>query len=523
MANNEDKIVEFFDRRDFVRLVAVAAACAPASGLANDTNTESPRTTDQSELLPNSLGPAIQFQASPIGVAAYVDRLARGDDSDLVADEEPVTESENAELPSTHEEIAFLPVHRLAALIQSRKLSPIKLTDIYLERLKRFNPTLLCAVTVMEESARRDARRAEDEIAKGNYRGPLHGIPWGVKDLFSTKEAATTWGAKPFENRIIDEDAEVVVRLRNAGAILIAKLATGTFAQGDRWFRGRTRNPWNIEEGSSGSSAGPGSATAAGCVAFAIGTETQGSIVSPARRCGISALRPTFGRVSRHGCMTLSWTMDKVGPMCRTIEDCAIVFRAIHGTDAKDPSSLTAPFRFQRLADLSKLNIGHTQDADATLLDKLRELGARPKLLPDPPDPRDIRHILNVESAAAFDDLISRNLDEQMVRKDRLRTFRASRPVTAVEYLNAQRRRHRLMQEMADYMESVDLYVSATGDLRLTNLTGHPAAIVPYKIEAGQPRCATLIGSLFADDALLSVAHAYQTATRWHLEHPKLS
>src|SRR5206468_6620663 len=238
---------------------------------------------------------------------------------------------------------------------------------------------LLGAVTIMEDQALGEAAKMDSEIKAGNYRGPLHGIPYGVKDLFSTKGVRTTWGSKDFENRVIDEDAEVVVRLRNAGAVLIAKLATGLFASGDQWYRGRTNNPWDIRRGSSGSSAGPSSATAAGCVAFAIGTETSGSIVSPARECGLSALRPTFGRVSRYGGMTLSWSRDRVGPLCRTIEDCAMVFNVIHGVDEKDPSTVMAPFHFDPAIKLSSVRIGVDAAAPKECVDRRRELGADPK------------------------------------------------------------------------------------------------------------------------------------------------
>ncbi len=530
-----------FDRRSFVALTAALGAWTPiaatgsgqpADGAPGDSTSSDSKPQQKAQETPvqqkpplpplrNAQAPAIQFQASPSGSAAYVESLGQRDGGAACGEIDVAPWV--GRLPSSDEEIAFLPVHRLAALIQTGQLSPVQLTDIYLERLKRLNEKLLCAVTLMEESARSAARQAEEDISGGHYRGPLHGIPWGVKDLFSTKGVVTSWGAKPFEHRVIDEDAEVVVRLRRAGAILVAKLATGTFAYGDRWFRGKTRNPWNLEEGSSGSSAGPGSATAAGCVGFAIGTETTGSIVSPARRCGISALRPTFGRVSRRGCMTLSWSLDKVGPMCRTIEDCAIVFDAIHGADGGDPSCLTAPFCFQRSPDLSKLSIGYSSDADGDFVEQLGQLGAQPRLMPDPPDARAVRNILDIEAAAAFDDFISNHLDNEMVRKSRAESFRAARNATALDYLNAQRRRYALMLEMRDYLSGIDLYVSGSGDVGLTNLTGHPAAVVPYKISEGQPRCITLIGDLFADDTILSVANAYQASTKWHLEHPVIA
>src|SRR6185369_1474149 len=294
-------------------------------------------------------------------------------------------------LPSTDEEIAFLPVHRLAAAIKAGKLTSTRITKIYLERLKRLNPTLLCAVTIMEQQGLADAAAMDAELRAGKYRGPLHGIPWGVKDLFAVKGTPTTWGAQDFENRVIDEDSEVVVRLRNAGAVLIAKLSTGQFAQGGNWFRGGTKNPWNLTQSSSGSSAGPASATAAGCVAFGIGTETSGSIVSPATTCGLSALRPTFGRVSRYGGMVLAWSQDRVGPITRTAEDAAMVFNVIHGSDAKDPGSITMPFHFNNNINLANLRIGvraqQNPDANFTaFVDKLKELGAKPTDIGAPPN-----------------------------------------------------------------------------------------------------------------------------------------
>jgi Asp-tRNA(Asn)/Glu-tRNA(Gln) amidotransferase A subunit family amidase len=460
----------------------------------------------------------MQFQPAPGGTGAYLQSL-NGEVPNLPITVEPWV----GDTPSSAEEIAYLPVHRLAALIQARKLSPVALTDIYLERCKRLDPTLLCVVNLMEDSARAEARQAEAEINQGNYRGPLHGIPWGVKDLFSTVGVPTTWGAKPFENRIIDEDAAVVTMLRDAGAILIAKLSLGTFAQGDNWFRGRTRNPWNPEQGSSGSSAGPGSATAAGCVGFSIGTETQGSIVSPTKRCGISALRPTFGRVSRYGGMTLSWSMDKAGPMCRTIEDCALVFHAIHGADPRDPSTLSAPFQWQRNPDLSSYRIGYTDGADEDLLAALRDLGAEPFQVGDRPNSRGVGRVLGLESAAAFEDFLAEGLDEQMERPQRVSGMRRGQEATALEYIQAQRHRWTLIQEMAVFMADMDMYVSQGGDTGLTNLTGHPAVVFPYTFEDGQPRCTTIIGDLYADDKILSVAHAYQNSTEWHHRHPDIS
>lgn len=322
-----------------------------------------------------------------------------------------------APFPTSDEDIAFLPVYRLAAGIKAGKLTSTRLTKIYLDRLKKYNGTLMCAVTIMEEQGLAEAAKADAEIKAGKYRGPLHGIPWGVKDLFATKGVATTWGAADFENRVIDQDAEVVQRLRNAGAVLIAKLSTGQFAQGGNWFRGGTKNPWNLSQSSSGSSAGPGSATAAGCVAFGIGTETSGSIVSPATTCGISALRPTFGRVSRAGGMVLAWSMDRVGPMTRTAEDAAIVFNVIHGADRNDPGSITMPFHFNSNIDLKSLRIGMRAQTNpdpyyTAFVDKLKALGAKPTDLGAPPTVAGSAGGINVESAAAFDSYVQMKAKE---------------------------------------------------------------------------------------------------------------
>ena len=386
-------------------------------------------------------------------------------------------------------------------------------------------------MTILDGPALAAAEAADREIKAGRDRGPLHGIPWGVKDLFAVRGTPTTWGAAEFKDRVIDADAEVVTRLADAGAILIAKLATGKYALGDQWYRGRTNNPWNVKAGSSGSSAGPASATAAGCVAFAIGTETRGSIVSPAVTCGLSALRPTFGRVSRAGCMTLAWTMDRVGPLCRTAEDCAIVFSVIHGVDPADPSTLTAPFDFDRSPDLSKLRIGYDKSAPTAMLDVLRQLGADPKPMPARPQTPWAMDALTPESAAAFDGLLAAGQAKDTAPDGEPGTgrFTEGRAVPAVDYLNAQRHRQILVRQMADVMADFDLYLctAGLGDVVLTSMTGHPAVVVPYDVarrrgRPAQPICTVLVGALFADDKLLTVAHAYQQATGWHERHPKI-
>ena len=366
------------DRRDFVFWSLVTAAASTfgfgARALAQGATTAAGNAAPQAP--PPSLGngEAVSwtFQPYPGGTGALLEKVIHERGAAAFQRATFVVEPWTGKVPTDPTEIAFLPAHRLSALIKARKITSTELTKIYLERIKRLDPTLLCAVTIMEEQALAEAAKADADLKAGKYHGPLHGIPYGVKDLFSTKGVRTTWGSKDFENRVIDDDAEVVIRLRDAGAVLVAKLATGLFAQGDQWYRGRTNNPWDIRRGSSGSSAGPSSATAAGCVAFGIGTETSGSIVSPARECGLSALRPTFGRVSRYGGMVLAWSQDRVGPLCRTAEDCAMVFNVIHGSDEKDPGTITMPFHFDHNIKLASMRIGVDAAAPKEFVDKLR-------------------------------------------------------------------------------------------------------------------------------------------------------
>jgi Asp-tRNA(Asn)/Glu-tRNA(Gln) amidotransferase A subunit family amidase len=569
---------EGLNRRGFVRSALASAALAglPAGVLAQGA--AGGRGQQQPPPPPRPLGngepPAMVFQPYPGGTGAYLEKIARERGRDAFERSRFTVEGWRGPVPTAEEEIVYLPAHRLAALLQSRRISSVQLTDIYLNRLKRLDPQLLCAVSILEGPAREAAQQADNEIRAGQYKGPLHGMPYGIKDLFAVRGTKTTWGSKAHQDQVIDVDSEVHVRLRDAGAVLIAKLATGLFAQGDNWYRGQTKNPWNLAQGSSGSSAGPGSATAAGCVAFAIGTETQGSIVSPTIRNGLSALRPTFGRVSRFGGMVLAWSMDKVGPMCRTVEDCAMVFNAIHGADEKDPATVTAPFRFDRRADLSKMRIGFDDGSPAAVVAKLRELGANLKPMPARPNSTGISG-LGVESAAAFDMYIStlppQYVDSVLAATGRGRgaggagaaatpgaatpgaatpdtgrgggggrgrgpagddspgsavsRFGRGRTAPALDYMQAQRRRYLLIHEMADVMKDFDMYISGNGDVGLTNQTGHPAVVFPHAMTDGansQPQCTTIIGALFADDAILAVAHAYQNATDWHTRHPKL-
>lgn len=450
------------------------------------------------------------------------------------------SETMDVQVPSNFEDLAFYPLKALAYLIKSRKITSTQLTKLYLSRLKKYGPRLECVITLTEDLALKQARRADEEIATGNYRGSLHGIPWGAKDLFSTKGIKTTWGAMPYKNQIIDEDATVVKHLEEAGAVLVAKLTLGALAMGDVWFDGKTKNPWNLEEGSSGSSAGPAAATAAGLVGFSIGTETMGSIVSPSTRCGVTGLRPTFGRVSRYGAMALSWSMDKIGPICRSVEDCAFVFNAIHGPDGKDLSIVDLPFNWDPSLELKNIRIGYLKKAferkynnkknDEAVLDIFRSQGIEliPFDLPELPF-RSLSIILNAEAAAAFDELTRSGKDDLLVRQTRgawPNIFRQARFIPAVEYIQANRIRTLVMKEMTEKMKGIDVYISPTygrNNLLLTNLTGHPAVVVPNGFdEKGSPTSITFTGNLYKEAKTLRVAKAFQDVTDFHLKHPKL-
>jgi Asp-tRNA(Asn)/Glu-tRNA(Gln) amidotransferase A subunit family amidase len=441
--------------------------------------------------------------------------------------------------PARDAELAFLPVSDLAELVRSRQVSSMELTRLYLDRLKRYDPTLLCVTHLTEARALKQAEAADAEITAGRYRGPLHGIPWGAKDLLAVPEYPTTWGSPIFKDQILATTATVVERLDAAGAVLVAKLTLGEFAMGDVWYGGTTKNPWNTSQGSSGSSAGPGSATAAGLVGFSIGTETLGSIVSPATRNGVTGLRPTFGRVSRHGAMALSWTMDKIGPMCRTVEDCALVLQAIHGTDGRDPTVIDAPFAWDPGRPLSQIRVGYLKSAfdqdrpqkalDDAALDGFRRLGYQPAEVTMPSDLPigAMRIILSAEAAAAFDDLTRDNRDDQMVRQVAgawPNAFRSARFIPAVEYIQANRARTVLMERMEKIFEQVDVFITPSfgGNVLLaTNLTGHPAISVPSGFnDQGAPVSISFIGKLFGEADLCRVAMAWQEATGWHTKRP---
>ncbi|MDX6575314.1 MAG: hypothetical protein QOE96_1267 [Blastocatellia bacterium] len=453
------------------------------------------------------------------------------------------------------DDLAFATVPQLAELIRTKKVSSVELTRMYLGRLKRYGPKLLCVVTLTEDLAMKQAQDADNDLKRGKYRGPLHGIPWGAKDLFATKGIKTTWGAEPYRDQMIDYDATVVERLRNAGAVLVAKLSMGALAQGPKWFGGVTRNPWTPDEdrlGSSGSSAGPASATSAGLVGFSIGTETLGSIVSPASRCGVTGLRPTYGRISRYGAMGLSWTMDKVGPICRGVEDCAAALDALYGPDDHDLTVGSAAFNWSPDVPLSSLRVGYLKtEFDGAgfqpqndqqrqqmaqrramyqeALNALEKAGVKMTAIELPKFPtQNIRYILTAEAATAFDDITRDGRVNQLSGQDAgdwPNSFRTSRFVPAVEYLRAQRARVLLMREMDKLMSQWDVFVSPapnSASLTITNLTGQPAVCVPCGFLNNLPQAIMFTGGLYDEASPLRVALAFEQATKWHTMHPKV-
>jgi Asp-tRNA(Asn)/Glu-tRNA(Gln) amidotransferase A subunit family amidase len=427
---------------------------------------------------------------------------------------------------------------------------------MYIDRLRQKNPALKCVISFTEDLAMRQAERADRELAAGDDRGPLHGIPWGVKDILAVPGYRTTWGATPYKDEVRDAQATVVTRLEQAGSVLLAKLAVGALAWGDVWFGGTTKNPWNIEQGSSGSSAGSASATAAGCVGYSIGTETWGSIISPCTRCGATGLRPTHGRVSRAGTMALSWSMDKIGPITRSVEDCALVFGAIQGVDRGDPASVDRPFQWPFDRDPTELRVGYVesmfdedrtdsaeddkgkadlrewQEFDRRTLDALRRIGFRlkPVKLPVTYPVSPLALILTAEAAAAFDDLTRSGRDDTLVRQVEQawpNVFRQGQMIPAVEYIRANRIRTLILRQMETLFEEIDVYVcpSFGGDnLLLTNLTGHPSVVLPngFRSSDGTPTSITFLGRLFGESGLLAVADRYQKETGFHLRRPPL-
>ena len=537
--------------------------------------------------IPNSVDPAVVFDPVLPGMKFETER-------------KPMRMSKAPDVaagaPKNLEDLAFASVRELAELVRTKKVSSVALTEMYLGRLKKYDPTLKFTVTLTEERALAQAKKADAEIAAGKYRGPLHGLPWGAKDLLATKGYRTTWGAGWFENQMMDEDATVVKRLDDAGAVLVAKLTLGALALGDVWFGGITRNPWNTNQGSSGSSAGPASAAAAGCVAFSIGSETLGSISSPSTRCGCTGLRPTFGLVPRTGAMALSWTMDKLGPICRSVEDCALVLDAIYGPDGHDRTGHAAAVHWDANLDWKKLRVGYLKSDfepkpeppqpeakeepaktpeeqkkrdeqkkrreagraraeydrkyNEAALAKLHEMGVNliPVELPKFPYSA-ITVMLSAESAAAFDDLTRSGKDQLLTSQkdyDWPNSFRTARFIPAVEYIQAARARKLAMEAMAKVFDGVDVIVAPTSggqQLVITNLTGHPSVILPNGLRGedapkypsddpsdfqnaggpGTPTSLTFLGKLYGEAELLAFARAYQEATGFHLQHPKLA
>jgi len=480
------------------------------------------------ENLDNGLRPALVFNPIPYGAS-------------FEKEQQPISWSlPPTEIPANKEDMAFYSIGQLAYLLKNKKITSLELTRLYLERLKRFGDTLQCLITLTEDLALEQAARADREIEAGNWRGPLHGIPYGIKDLLALPGYKTTWGASTYRDQERPEKATVVAKLEEAGAVLVAKLTLGALAWGDVWYGGQTKNPWNLKQGASGSSAGSASATVAGLVGFSIGTETLGSIVSPSTRCGASGLRPTFGRVSKYGAMALSWTMDKIGPICRHAEDCAMVFDVIMGKDDKDPSTLDFAFNYDPQKDIRELKIGYATNLfeqdyfnykrDSAVLKVFADMGV--ELIPlewkTSVPVGAIRFILEAEAAAAFDELTRSNQDSLLVRQIANawpNVFRAARFIPAVEYIQANRLRYQLIQEVHTLMQEVDVLIVpsfAGNQLTATNLTGQPVVVVPNGFdENGSPTSICFLGNLFGEAEILRAAKAYQEASEYEDLHPK--
>lgn len=441
------------------------------------------------------------------------------------------------------EELAFLPAIQLGALVRAKKITSVALTKMYLDRLRTYGPKLSCVITLTEDLALEQAKQADTDLRRGKHHGPLHGVPYGAKDLFDTQGILTTFGAEPYQTRIPAADATVIEKLRTAGAVLVAKLSMGALAQGGLWFKGMTKTPWNYDMTSSGSSAGSASATAAGLVGFSIGTETLGSIVSPSTRCGVAGVRPSFGRVSRHGAMALCWSMDKPGPICRSVADCAEVLRALSGPDGKDLSLVNAPLHWDARKPLKGMKIGYlaadfersgeklkpVHDAALQVLRQtLLKSGVtlEPMQLPEFPLAA-IGFVLDAEAAAAFDDITRSGDVDQLsgqTARDWPNQFRSSRLIPAVEYIRAQRARTLYMQKFAELMGQWDAFVSPTNSqsLNATNLTGHPQVVVPCGFIDGLPQGLLFTGRLFEEGTPMRLAYAYEQATDWHTKRPPL-
>ncbi len=482
--------------------------------------------------LDNPERPALRFDPEIANPAPYIEDIGPRFSPDPMV-----------QRPNILNDLAFYSVHELGYLIRTRQVSCTELVQLSLNRLEQYGPKLECVISLTTDRALNRARKLDEMLDSGQYLGPLHGIPYGAKDLLAVEGYPTTWGATPYKDQVLDETATVIKKLDAAGAVLVAKLTLGALAMDDVWFGGQTRNPWNLEEGSSGSSAGSASSVAAGLVPFALGTETLGSIVSPSTRCGVTGLRPSFGRVSRHGAMALSWSMDKIGPITRNVEDCALVFEVIRGVDPEDPTTVDRPFNFSADEGLNGLRIGYLKsifesehrgsELDDQALDVLRKAGAQLVPLEFPlddfgvPNPWDLIIILTAEAGAAFQELTLSNRDDLLVRQrpnDWPDIFRSAQFIPAVEYIQANRARVRLQAMMKQVFESVDVYVTpslAGPSLMITNLTGHPQVVLPSGfLEENKPFSISFVGELYDEATVLQVAKVYQDATDWHERHP---
>lgn len=489
--------------------------------------------------IPDDVSPPFHF--SPLVPGMKIDRATRPFRMSAV---------KSIRRPARLDAVAYWSLRHLAELVRTRQVTSVELTQLYLARLHRYNAQLNCVVTLLADLALKQAAEADREIAAGKYRGPLHGIPWGAKDIIAAKGSPTTWGTPAYRNRIIDTDATVVEQLREAGAVLIAKLTTGELAHGDRHHLGQTKNPWNLAQGSSGSSAGPAAATAAGCVAFSIGSETAGSIMSPSWVCGVTSLRPTFGRISRHGVMVLSWTQDRLGPLCRYAEDCALVMQILARPDGKDLSVVDVPFNWDAQRDLRALRVGYLADGfdnatgrirenAAKSLEKVRAMGV--KLTPmDVPKFPYYTAALAVEKAVFHRELFLTPARSELARPDLATGFRTPRAVSAVDYLVSQRARSLLMMKLAEATAQVDVWLSiathSSGGVieetdsptqahsEMANLAGYPALAIPNGLnESGTPTSVTLYGRPFADADVLAFGKACQDAIGFHAAPPQFS
>jgi Asp-tRNA(Asn)/Glu-tRNA(Gln) amidotransferase A subunit family amidase len=502
--------------------------------------------------IPNDVSPPFYFSPLVSGMEVNRKRLPF-----------KLSKAPTVKRPENLEDVAFWSVLQLAALIKTKQVSSVELTQMYLGRLKKYNPKINCVVTMLDDLALSEAKRADAEIASGKYKGPLHGMPWGAKDIIAVKGYKTTWGSGAYQDQVINTDASIVELLRNAGAVLLAKLTTGELAGGDQWFGGRTNNPWNLNEGASGSSAGPGSATAAGLVPFAIGTETGGSILSPSARCGATGLRPTFGRVSRNGVMALAWTQDRLGPICRYVEDCAVVMDTIARPDGKDLSVSEIPFNWDAQLDIKSLRVGFLEDAfgdrdrlpewienDKQTLAQLQKLGVKLIPIQVPEFPIEVLSV-SVEAAVFFDELLRSGRHKLLTAKNKADRFRASRMVPAVEYLQSQRMRSMMMQKLAEATAGVDVYLapSTNGNTRppggdgpapastppvppnftqkhsqMANLACYPGLALPNGFSAnGTPTSINFMARPFGEGELMVLAKAYQDATGFNLKQPTIS